>query len=83
MGRVKAVRGNMDSPEIKAALPEKDVFEAGGKRIGLIHGWGVPWGLGERVREQFDGVDVIVFGHPHPPCNRHVRGVLPVNPGGR
>ena len=42
MGQLKAVRGNMDSIEIKRVLPEKDVFEAGGRKIGLIHGSGAP-----------------------------------------
>ncbi len=78
---VKAVRGNMDSAEIKKALPEKEVFEVNGRRIGLIHGSGAPFGIAERVRKQFEGVDIIIFGHSHEACNRYVRGVLLFNPG--
>jgi len=81
MGRVKAVYGNMDSIELRRSLPERHLFEAGGKKIGLVHGSGAPWGIAERVRKQFSGVDIIVFGHSHEPCNRYIQGVLLVNPG--
>jgi putative phosphoesterase len=81
IGEVQAVHGNMDSMELKRSLPERDIFEAGGKKIGLIHGSGPPWGIAERVRKQFNGVDVIIFGHSHEPCNRSIQGVLMVNPG--
>ena len=81
IGRVKAVCGNMDSIELKRSLPKRDVFEASGEKIGLIHGWGAPWGIAERVKNQFSGVDIIIFGHSHEPCNRHIQGVLLVNPG--
>jgi hypothetical protein len=78
---VKAVHGNMDSTELKKALPEKEVFEVNGRRIGLVHGSGAPFGITERVRRQFERVDVIIFGHSHEPCNRHIQGVLLFNPG--
>ncbi len=81
IGQVRAVWGNMDLIELKRSLPEKDVFEAGGKKIGLIHGSGAPWGIAERVRKQFSGVDIIVFGHSHELCNGYIQGVLLVNPG--
>jgi putative phosphoesterase len=78
---VKAVHGNMDSTELKKALPEKEVFEVNGRRIGLVHGYGAPFGITERVRKQFEKVDVIIFGHSHEPCNRYIQGVLLFNPG--
>jgi len=81
MGQVKAVRGNMDSAELKRILPERDVFEVNNKKIGLIHGSGIPWGIAERVKKQFTGVDIIVFGHSHEPYNRHIGGALLLNPG--
>jgi predicted phosphodiesterase len=49
IGQVKAVHGNMDSIELKAYLPERDVFTVMGKKIGLIHGSGPPWGIAERI----------------------------------
>lgn len=81
IGKVKAVFGNMDSIEIKRRLPERDVFEVSGKKIGLIHGSGAPWGIADRVRKQFSGVDIIIFGHSHEPYNCYIQGVLLVNPG--
>jgi len=81
LGKVMAVRGNMDSLELKRILPEKDVFEIGGKKIGLTHGTGAPWGIAQRVRKQFAEVDIIIFGHSHEPCNRYIEGVLLFNPG--
>ncbi len=75
------VQGNMDSLEIKMSLPEKTVVEVKGYRIGLIHGWGSPEGLENRIMEQFQAVDAVVYGHSHKPAN-HVRdGVLFFNPG--
>ena len=78
---VKAVHGNMDSPALKKILPERDEFEVNGKKIGLIHGSGAPWGIAERVRKQFGSVDIITFGHSHETCNRYMQGVLLFNPG--
>ncbi|MCX7911783.1 MAG: metallophosphatase family protein [Dehalococcoidales bacterium] len=78
---VRAVRGNMDSGEIRKDLREKEIFEVNGRRIGLIHGSGAPFGIAERVRKQFEGVDIIIFGHSHEPCNRYIQGVLLFNPG--
>ena len=81
LGKVWAVRGNMDSSELKRILPEKDVLEVNGKKIGLIHGSGAPWGIAERVRKHFSGMDIIIFGHSHESCNRYIQGVLLFNPG--
>ncbi len=78
---VKAVCGNMDSRAIQLALPRKELFVAAGKKIGLIHGWGIPLGIAGRVRGEFDDVDVIIFGHSHTSCNERIRGALMFNPG--
>lgn len=81
LGEVKAVRGNMDSIEIKTLLPDKELLVVNGKRIGIIHGWGSPWGIESRVREQFDQVDAILYGHTHQARNEMVGGILFFNPG--
>ena len=81
IAEVKAVCGNMDSAEIRKALPEKDVFVLNGRRIGMTHGWGPPWGIERWVGRTFSDVDVIVFGHSHKPCNHYVGGTLLFNPG--
>lgn len=81
LGEVKAVYGNMDSGELRSLLPLKELFVVNGKNIGLIHGWGGPWGIADRVREKFGDVDVIIYGHSHESFNQLVRGSLLFNPG--
>ena len=81
IGRVKAVHVNMDSIGLKKSLPARDEFEVSGKKIGLVHGSGAPWGIAERIRKQFSHVDIIIFGHSREPYNRYIEGVLLVNPG--
>ena len=80
---VKAVHGNMDSAELKTALPAKEIVDVGDKRIGITHGSGAPWGIEKRVRNIFaqDRVDVIVYGHSHESQNKVAGGVLLFNPG--
>jgi putative phosphoesterase len=81
LGEVKAVQGNMDSEELKRILPEKELLEIEGKRIGIIHGWGSPHGIDDRVGGMFDDVDIIVYGHSHYSQNEVKRGILFFNPG--
>jgi putative phosphoesterase len=81
LGELKAVRGNMDSMEIRSKLPIKETIEVGGKRIGITHGSGGPWGIEQRVRKMFDHVDVIVYGHSHESQNKVIDGILFFNPG--
>lgn len=83
LAEVKAVRGNMDSTELKDILPVKEVIEVESKRIGIIHGWGAPWGIEEKVRRMFDQdqVDIIVYGHSHHFQNRIIDNILFFNPG--
>ncbi|NOZ20186.1 MAG: metallophosphoesterase family protein [Planctomycetes bacterium] len=78
---VHAVCGNMDPHLTREKLPGKSIINAGGKRIGLTHGSGAPFGLHNRVRARFDDVDVIVFGHSHRPMCETADGVLVFNPG--
>jgi putative phosphoesterase len=76
-----AVCGNMDLREIRDEFPTKREVEVSGFRIGLIHGGGPPFGIEARIREQFDDVDVIVYGHTHTPANHRVKEILFFNPG--
>jgi len=76
-----AVCGNMDSQDIRKAFPQKRIVELNGVRIGLIHGGGPPFGIELRIREEFDEVDAIVYGHSHTPANHPVKNVLFFNPG--
>jgi len=80
---IRAVQGNMDSRELKAALPVKEVVEIENTRIGITHGSGAPWGIEERVRKVFesDRVDIIVYGHSHQSQNKVINDILFFNPG--
>lgn len=78
---VKAVCGNMDGDEIRDRFSDKILIELGGFRIGLIHGWGRPFGIEKKLRKQFDQIDCLVYGHTHHACNRLRDGVLYFNPG--
>lgn len=76
-----AVRGNMDRGRAADRLPRKRIVTAGGRKIGLIHGWGSPRGIEERVHSEFSGVDVVVYGHTHKAACRWKDNVLLFNPG--
>ena len=76
-----AVCGNMDSIDIRRAFPQKKVIERKGFKIGLIHGGGSPFGIESRIREEFDEVDAIVYGHTHTPANHQVKNIFFFNPG--
>jgi len=80
-GNLEAVHGNMDHPDVRNLLPRKRVITVGPFRIGLIHGWGSPSGIEERIKDQFQEVQCIVFGHTHNPVNRWKDGILFFNPG--
>ncbi|MFC1927906.1 metallophosphoesterase family protein [Chloroflexota bacterium] len=81
--KIKAVHGNMDSRQLKSALPTNEIVEANDKRIGITHGSGAPWGIEERVRKVFesDRIDIIVYGHSHRSQNKVSNGILFFNPG--
>ena len=76
-----AVSGNRDQQKVKERLPSKLIVHAGGYRIGLIHGWGPPFGLHKKVRSKFHDVHCIVFGHTHRCCEAIEDGVVLFNPG--
>ncbi len=75
---VRAVRGNMDQD---ATLPEKLIIEVEGARIGLIHGWGMPFGMEAKLLKQFDDINCLVYGHTHTAVSHAKDGVLFFNPG--
>lgn len=81
MAEVKAVCGNMDSGEIREMLPAKETFVVNGKRIGLVHGTGGPWGIARRIRDMFGELDIIIYGHSHEASNQLIGQSLLFNPG--
>jgi len=76
------VRGNMDGWQ-DIMLPTKRVLFLANIKIGMVHGWGPPHGLEERVLDLFSDVslDVLVFGHSHRPTCFQSGNVLLFNPG--
>lgn len=78
---VVAVSGNMDDGEVKGELPFKRIVEINGFKFGLIHGWGPPIQIEERIAKEFSDVDCIVYGHTHCSDNKKRNGVMFFNPG--
>ena len=81
--RFIGVYGNIDPREIRDELPAKAVFEVEGKRMGVIHpSWGgPPFGIERDIAREFDGVDIILFGHTHDVCHKTIDNVIFFNPG--
>jgi len=78
---VHIVHGNMDNLEIKKRFPNKKILEIHGFRLGLIHGWGAPFGIEKRIRPEFDDVHAIIYGHSHKSANHSDNGIIFFNPG--
>jgi len=68
-GKLKAVFGNDDVPELKKLLPEKLKFEVEGVKIGLVHEGGLSvtdmTAQGYLAKEM--EADILIFGHLHRP----------------
>ncbi|MGB2696849.1 MAG: metallophosphoesterase family protein [Candidatus Zixiibacteriota bacterium] len=80
--KVYAVHGNMDDSDVKKLLPDKRIVEISGKRIGIIHGWGAPFDLAQRIKKKFEqDLDVLIFGHSHTPYHKKDGKTLLFNPG--
>jgi putative phosphoesterase len=78
----RGVAGNHDMHI--PGLPEKDLVEVNGRRIGIIHGHGCvfPFGFKWGLMTQFEGkMDAILYGHTHSVRNTMEEGVLFFNPG--
>jgi len=78
---VKTVCGNMDNSSVREKFPDHLLFDIKGFKFLLIHGWGSPPGIEERISGVFKGVDCIVYGHTHKPANHVKNNVLFFNPG--
>ena len=78
---IKVVAGNMDSWELKHRSPAKMVLTLEGFTIGLIHGWGSPAGIEDRIIQEFDALDILVYGHTHAAVSHTRNGIRYFNPG--
>jgi putative phosphoesterase len=78
---VIAVHGNIDSAELRRVLPERQVVEAAGVRIGMVHDAGPAKGRLRRMRMAFPDCEAVVFGHSHIPLHEEEDGFQIFNPG--
>jgi len=76
-----AVAGNMDYPGVLDTFPAKQTVKIEDVSMGVIHGWGSPDGIRNRIRSEFTDVDVIIYGHTHKGFNRKEDGIFYFNPG--
>jgi len=73
---LEAIRGNVDSGDWAAAIPEQLDLQLGGLRIHVTHD--VKTMAIDPVAE---GIDVVIAGHSHQPKIEEFNGVLYLNPG--
>jgi uncharacterized protein len=68
LGRLEAVRGNSDFPELKKLLPQRKIIDVDGIQIGLVHmaSHGQDLLGAEMMAREMD-VQILVFGHIHRP----------------
>ena len=80
---VRVVCGNMDDDDIRRMFPEKEVFQAEGRKIALMHGHGHPSQLLELMKREFkhEHPDMVIFGHSHSAFNEERDGIIYFNPG--
>ena len=76
---VRAVRGNLDPPELE--LPEALEFGFGGIRTAMIHDSGRKQGRRRRLRRRFPEARVVIFGHSHIPFLEDACCLMLLNPG--
>ena len=81
LGRVVAVHGNVDSPELRSELPESISLDLDGVTLAVIHDAGPAKGRLERLRARFPDADAVVFGHSHMPLHEERDGFQIFNPG--
>ncbi len=79
---LKAVLGNMDTPELRDHLKEKEAFAVKNFKIGIMHGYGNPAMMLQTIKENFDNsFDLVVFGHSHTPFQEKSGKTIYLNPG--
>jgi putative phosphoesterase len=78
---VAAVHGNVDTMELREALPEARIVNADGVKIAIVHDAGPAAGRLDRMRARFPDADAVVFGHSHIPLHEERGGFHIFNPG--
>lgn len=78
---VKAVCGNMDPMPVRKTLPDRLILNINNYKIGLVHGWGMPYGIEKKILKEIGHVDCLIYGHTHRAANQVKNGTLFFNPG--
>lgn len=79
--KVVAVSGNMDESDVRSSYPAQRIIQTEQLRIGIMHGWGSPHGIRQRILNAFEKVDAIVYGHTHEAFSGRESGIFFFNPG--
>jgi putative phosphoesterase len=79
---VLAVHGNMDGPEVSAALPKLNSLKIFDWKIGVMHDPNIMFGMGKmRELAKKNGFDAFVYGHTHNANIKWEGKILFINPG--
>jgi putative phosphoesterase len=79
--KIYAVHGNMCEISACKALPTKTTVKIGNFTVGIIHKSGNSYDFEDKLLDEFDRVDCIVYGHTHQPTCKMVGHTMLVNPG--
>lgn len=81
---VVAVHGNCDGWALVHRFPAETTIEREGVSIAILHGHQTGTGAVDQIATRFQGVtglDLVVFGHSHRPCDARRGGIRFFNPG--
>ena len=79
---VRAVLGNNDGPDVAAwGAPARLELDLDGLPVTMVHDSGQATGRIARLRRQFPGAGLVVFGHSHIPLDQSGDGLRIFNPG--
>ncbi len=79
---VHAVQGNNDGPDVAAwGAPPVLELDLDGLPVAMVHDSGAAQGRLARLRRQFPGARLVVFGHSHIPLDQADETVRIFNPG--
>lgn len=81
IAEVRAVRGNMDPPEVRSLLQDTLVFTVSHATVAVMHGRGAPEDCEAEARVSFPEADIVIFGHSHRPFLERRGKSLILNPG--
>ncbi|MCK4916841.1 MAG: metallophosphoesterase [Candidatus Omnitrophica bacterium] len=83
--QIYAVHGNMDDEILKKTLPEIKILKLDSITLGITHGGGNPKNIISNVNNKFinnfQEIDIFLFGHSHLALNEAINGKIYFNPG--